>query len=276
LIKSLLSKKDIERFLSEDVGRGDLTSESTIPADLHSTGNFLAKQDFTLSCMKEALSIFEYLDPEIKFDCEKDGSHIKTGDTFCTVTGNTRALLIAERPALNLLQRMCGISTLSAKYAAEATGQTKVVDTRKTTPGLRILEKYAVRIGGCYNHRLGLDDGILIKDNHIRAAGGIKKAVERAKEAAHHLVKIEVEVTSLDELKEALNTSCDGVLLDNMDDSTVESAVKLVDGQIFTEVSGGITLSRIKKLSKIGVNYISVGALTHSAGSVDISFELLD
>lgn len=276
MTKSLLSRKDIERFLSEDVGRGDLTSESTIPSDLSSSGNFLAKQDFTLSCMKEALSIFEYLDPEIKYDCSEDGSHIKRGDTFCTVSGNTRTLLIAERPALNLLQRMCGISTLSAKYAAEATGHTKVVDTRKTTPGLRILEKYAVRVGGCSNHRLGLDDGILIKDNHIRAAGGIQKAIERAKEAAHHLVKIEVEVTSLEELKEALTASCDGVLLDNMNDEMVKAAVELVNGQIFTEVSGGITLSRIKTLSTIGVDYISVGALTHSAGSVDISFELLD
>lgn len=272
--KSIINLADIERFLSEDIGSGDITTDSIIPVGQKGTGVFLAKEDFVLACIHDAVAILSHLDPEIKYKTEEDGSFIRKGDEFCKVTGSTRALLTGERAALNLLQRMCAIATLSREFADAAAGKAKVVDTRKTTPGLRLLEKYAVRTGGCHNHRLGLDDGILIKDNHIKAAGGIPKAVDAVKKRGHHLLKIEVEVTSLDELQEALDTGADGVLLDNMDNEMITRAVEIVKGRLLTEVSGGVTLERIPGLCATGVDYISVGALTHSAGSVDISFEI--
>ncbi len=272
--KTLLDEDEIQRFIDEDVGKGDITTLSTIDPEHRTRGVFLAKEDFILAGIHESLAIIHFLDTSIEFKTKKDGEAIKKGDEFCEVRGNTQALLIGERPALNLLQRLSAIATLSRKYADAAGEKLRIVDTRKTTPGLRVLEKYAVRVGGCHNHRMGLDDGILIKDNHIRAAGGITNATRRAREFAHHLVKIEVEVTNLEELKEAIEAGADGVLLDNMDTPALKEAVKIAGDKVFTEASGGITFERIPELLNTGLDFASVGALTHSVNSVDISFEI--
>ena len=272
---SILKPPDIERFLVEDVGKGDVTTDAVIGADWRAGGKYIAKSNFVLAGMNEALAVIAYLDSELKILSKSaDGKNIASGEEFCEIEGNMRAILTAERTSLNLLQRMCGIATLASEYAGAVKGRVKILDTRKTTPGLRQLEKYAVRVGGCVNHRMGLDDGILIKDNHIKGAGGVRRAVKQAKRNAHHLLKIEVEVTTLDELTEAIAAGADGVLLDNMDDDTIKEAVNLSKGKVFTEASGGITLERLKTLSEIGVDYISVGALTHSATSADISLEI--
>lgn len=272
----LLTEKDIERFLAEDIGRGDMTTDALIPSDRLGRGEFHAKEDFILAGINDALAVFRYLDPGLKVKkFHEDGSKIKNGVIFCEIEGKLRSLLTAERTALNLLQRMCGIAALSAQYAAAAGKGTKVLDTRKTAPGLRLLEKYAVKTGGCFNHRMGLDDGILIKDNHIRCGGGIPETVKNAKAKSHHLLKVEVEVSNLEELKQALKAGADAVLLDNMTDDMIKKAVDITGGKIPVEVSGGITLERIKTLSKIGVDYISVGALTHSARAMDISLEIV-
>lgn len=272
--ESLLNRKDIERFLEEDIGSGDLTSQLLLPKNKVMNAYFLAKEDFVLAGMKEALDIIAYLDPDLEAKFEKDGKFIKSGDKFCSVKGKVDSLLIGERTALNLLQRMSGIATNSKKYSEQISGKTRVVDTRKTTPGLRILEKYAVRVGGCFNHRIGLYDGILIKDNHIRAAVGVANAVKLARAGAHHLVMVEIEVCTLEELQEAIKAGADGVLLDNMDNEMIKEAVEIIRGRLFVEVSGGITLERIASLCEIGVDYISSGALTYAAKAVDISFEI--
>jgi nicotinate-nucleotide pyrophosphorylase (carboxylating) len=273
---SILTESDIARFLSEDMGRGDVTTDALIEPDHRGKGEFHAKEDFVLAGIHEAIAVFRYLEPGLKANVFRDDRlKIKKGEIFCGIEGRLRALLSAERTALNLLQRMCGIATLASQYAAAAEGKTRVLDTRKTVPGMRLLEKYAVRAGGCYNHRMGLDDGILIKDNHIRCAGGIAAAVKKAKEKNHHLLKIEVEVTSIKELNDAIKAGADAVLLDNMTDEMIQKAVEAAGGKIVLEVSGGITLERIKTLSRMGVDFISVGALTHSARSVDISLEII-
>lgn len=273
---TLLKTSDIERFLSEDIGRGDMTTDALIAPDKRGKAEFHAKEDFILAGINDAIAIFRYLDPSLKVKkLNEDASKIKKGVIFCEMQGNLRALLTAERTALNLLQRMCGIAALSAEYAAAAGKKTRILDTRKTAPGMRLLEKYAVRTGGCFNHRMGLDDGILIKDNHIRCGGGITETVKKAREKTHHLLKVEVEVATLEELKQAVKAGADAVLLDNMTDKMIEKAVEIAGGKIPLEVSGGITLERIKTLSKIGVDYISVGALTHSARAVDISLEIV-
>jgi len=273
---SILTESDIARFLSEDIGRGDATTDAMIEPDRCGKGEFHAKEDFILAGIHEAIVVIRYLDPEMKVSKSMDdSSRIQAGTIFCEIEGKLRALLSAERTALNLLQRMSGITTLASQYATAAEGKTRILDTRKTIPGMRLLEKYAVRAGGCYNHRMGLDDGILIKDNHLRCAGGIATAVKKAKEKNHHLLKIEVEVTSIEELNEAIEAGADAVLLDNMTDEMIQKAVEAAGGKIALEVSGGITLERIKTLSKMGVDYISVGALTHSARAVDISLEII-
>jgi nicotinate-nucleotide pyrophosphorylase (carboxylating) len=273
---SILTESDIARFLSEDIGRGDTTTEALIEPYRRGKGEFHAKEDFVLAGIHEAIAVFRYLDPEMKASkYMDDSSRIQEGMIFCEIEGNLRALLTGERTALNLLQRMSGIAKLASQYAAAAEGKTRILDTRKTVPGMRLLEKYAVRTGGCHNHRMGLDDGILIKDNHIRCARGIAAAVKKVKEKKHHLLKIEVEVTSIKELNEAIEAGADAVLLDNMTNEMIEKAVATAKGKIALEVSGGITLERIKTLSKMGIDYISVGALTHSARAVDISLEIV-
>jgi len=266
----------IEIALKEDIGSGDITTENLIAPDLKGTGIILAKEPLVIAGLDVARQVFEHLDSEVilKPGC-KDGDSVGDKEIVAHVEGPMRALLMGERTALNFLQRLSGIATHVRSYI-DAIGKTKVrlVDTRKTTPGWRILEKYAVRIGGAHNHRMGLYDGILIKDNHIAACGGIKKAVERMQKRKSHLLKIEVEVANLDQLKEALGAGADVIMLDNMNIAQIKEAIKIVDGKAMVEVSGGITQSSLKQLADTGVDIISVGALTHAARSVDISMQI--
>jgi nicotinate-nucleotide pyrophosphorylase (carboxylating) len=272
----------VEQALAEDVGRGDITTRSTVRTSARGRGSFLAKQDLVLSGLEVADAVFGAFDVEMQIEASAaDGEAIKAGKTFARVVGDAHILLTAERTALNFLQRLSGVATLTKKYvdAVEGTGAS-IVDTRKTTPGLRILEKYAVTCGGGRNHRMGLDDGVLIKDNHIALAGGITEAVRRAKEAAGHLHKIEVETATLEQVKEAIRAGADIIMLDNMKPDQVREAAALVrasapdERRPLTEASGGITLDNVREYAEAGVDLISVGALTHSAPAVDISFKI--
>ena len=269
-------KNLIETALAEDIGPGDVTSEATVPADSTSEAVMLAKQHLVLAGIDVAREVFHYLDPNIRFTpLAKDGDAVHGGTEIATVSGNTRVLLAGERVALNLLQHMSGIATLTAKYFEKVKGlKVGVLDTRKTLPGLRRLEKYAVRMGGGGNHRFGLSDGVLIKDNHITAAGGIIKAVERAQKKAHHLLKIEVETKTLDEVVEALAVGADIIMLDNMPIDMMREAVKLIAGRALVEASGNVTLETVRLIAETGVDFISSGSLTHSAPAADISMKI--
>jgi nicotinate-nucleotide pyrophosphorylase (carboxylating) len=266
----------IERALQEDIGPGDVTTEATIPAETTSTAEMLAKQELVLAGLDVAREVFHYLDSTIQFTpLANDGDRISAGTEIAILTGNTRALLAGERVALNLLQHMSGIATLTAKYVEKVKElKVEVLDTRKTLPGLRQLEKYAVRVGGGRNHRFGLYDGVLIKDNHIRAAGSITTAVERAKKKAHHLLKIEVETKTLDEVREALVAKADIIMLDNMPIDMMREAVKLISGRALVEASGNVTLETIRAIAETGVDFVSSGSLTHSAPAADISMKI--
>lgn len=270
----------IGEFLAEDIGRGDITTQSTVPAEVRGQGRFLAKEYLVICGFEVAEAVFVHLDAEIG-EIETtfvDGDEVEEGTIFGTLKGYADVLLTGERVALNLLQRMSGVATLTRQFvrAVEGTGAV-IVDTRKTTPGLRLLEKYAVTIGGGKNHRMGLDDGILIKDNHIALAGGITEAVHAAKSKAGHLHKIEVEITNWAQLREAIEAGADIVMLDNQ---TPEEAAKLVqmsrdmNPNVLIEASGGMTLDRVRSFAEAGVDLISAGALTHSAKAVDISFKI--
>jgi nicotinate-nucleotide pyrophosphorylase (carboxylating) len=271
---------DISLFLMEDLGRGDITTQSTVPRGVRGMGSFLAKEDLVICGLSVAQSVFLQLDPGCA-DIEttfKDGDEVKAGTIFGTLTGFADVLLTGERLALNLMQRMSGVATLSRRYANEVKGTgAYVVDTRKTTPGLRALEKYAVVVGGCKNHRHGLDDGVLIKDNHIELAGGVKEAVAAAKNRAGHLHKIEVEISNWAELREAIHAGADIVMIDNQ---TPEEARKLVEmartlnPNVLIEASGGMNLKTVRSFAESGVDLISVGRLTHSARALDISFKI--
>jgi nicotinate-nucleotide pyrophosphorylase (carboxylating) len=269
-------KELIANALAEDLGPGDVTSEATIPAEISSTAVILAKQHLVLAGLDVAREVFHRLDPAIAFTLyAKDGDVLHSGTEIATLSGNTRALLAGERVALNLLQHLSGIATLTSKYVEKVKGLKAVVlDTRKTLPGLRRLEKYAVRVGGGRNHRFGLFDGILIKDNHIAASGGIIKAVERARKKAHHLLRIEVETKTLDEVVEALAAGADVVMLDNMPVDLMREAVKLVAGRALVEASGNVTLETVRLIAETGVDFISSGSLTHSAPAADISMKI--
>ncbi len=272
-------KEFIKSALSEDIGTGDITTELTIPDNHVSLAKAIAKEDFILAGLPFFTEVFRYLSNEITIQSFfNDGDCVSSSSVIAQLKGNTRYLLMGERVALNILQRLSGIATLTHSFVEKVkdTGA-KILDTRKTTPTLRPLEKYAVRVGGAQNHRFGLYDGILIKDNHIEAAGGIKKAIALVKEAKSHLLKIEVEVKNLNELKEALDAGADIVMLDNMGVEEIRSAVALARGKrqdIVIEVSGGVNLENVRELALTGVNYISVGALTHSAKAVDISMKI--
>ncbi len=269
-------EKLIELALAEDLGPGDVTSEATIPAESSSVAEMLAKQDLVLAGLDVARAVFAQLDPDIRFTpLAKDGDRIKAGTEVARLSGNTRALLAGERVALNLLQHLSGIATLTAKYVERVKGlKAEVLDTRKTLPGLRKLEKYAVRVGGGRNHRFGLYDGVLIKDNHIRASAGIIKAVERAQKKAHHLLKIEVETGTLDEVVEALAAGADVIMLDNMPIDMLREAVKMIAGRALVEASGNVTLETVRAIAETGVDFISSGSLTHSAPAADISMKI--
>lgn len=270
----------IGEFLREDLGRGDITTASTVPPDVRGMGKFLAKEDLILCGLEVAEAVFAHLDPdspEIETTAA-DGDEIKAGTIFATLMGFADVLLAGERVALNLIQRMSGVATLTRAYvnAIEGTNAT-IVDTRKTTPGLRILEKYAVTVGGAKNHRMGLDDGVLIKDNHIALAGGITEAVTMAKLKVGHLHKIEIEISNWAQLREAIEAGADIVMLDNQ---TPEEAEKLVEmsrqmnPNVLIEASGGMDLEKVRSFAEAGVDLISVGRLTHSARAVDISFKI--
>ncbi len=264
----------VSRALAEDVGQGDVTSRVVVDAELAARGVILAKAPLVVAGLDVAFEVFRQVDPDVVVDVRwGDGAHCDRGETVAVVTGRARALLTAERTALNLLQRLSGIATLTAAYVNAAAGRITVLDTRKTTPTFRVLEKYAVRCGGGTNHRFGLDDAILIKDNHKRLAGGITPAVTRALAAATGL-RVEVEVETLAELDEALAAGATSVLLDNFTTYDLRRAVERVAGRARIEVSGGVTRDRIPEIASTGAETVSVGALTHSAPAVDLSFEL--
>ena len=266
----------IEIALKEDIGPGDITTDNLVGPDLEGRGVIIAKEPLVIAGLDIAKQVFEQLDPKVIFKPDySDGDAVKDGETIANVDGKLRALLAGERTALNFIQRLSGIATYVRSYVDELTHKSvRLVDTRKTAPGWRVLEKYAVRAGGAHNHRMGLYDGVLIKDNHIAACGGIKEAVNRIRTKVSHLVKIEVEVSDLDQVKDALDASVDVIMLDNMDIQQIKEAIAFIDGKAVVEVSGGITRSGLKRLADTGVDIISVGALTHSASSVDISMRI--
>jgi len=266
----------IDIGLAEDIGPGDITTDSLVEPEIEGTGEIMAKEDLVLAGLKVARQVFETLDPAVVFTpAFQDGDRVKTGERVLTVSGRLRTLLQGERTALNFLQRLSGIATQVRSFADALAGRSvRLVDTRKTAPGWRVLEKYAVRIGGAHNHRMGLYDGVLIKDNHIAVCGGIREAVNRARRGASHLTKIEVEVADLAGVREALDAGADVIMLDNMDDASIREAVGMVQDRALVEVSGGVTRADLTRLADLGVDIISSGALTHSARSVDLSMRI--
>jgi nicotinate-nucleotide pyrophosphorylase (carboxylating) len=270
---------DLDRIalaaLAEDVGRGDVTTEATVAEDATCTARLLLKEAGVVCGLPAVEAVFRALDPDVSFEASAaDGDCFSEPTELARISGRTRAVLTGERTALNILGRLSGIATLTSQFvdAIEGTGA-EILDTRKTTPGLRALEKYAVRCGGGRNHRFGLDDGILVKDNHLRAAGGVRPSVDRLRAAGTDL-PIEVEAETLDDVREALAAGTEQILLDNMPPTLMREAVELVDGRATLEASGGVSLETVHEIAETGVDYVSVGALTHSARSLDVSLEL--
>ena len=263
----------IRTALQEDIGLGDVTTRATVEAGTTARAELVAKEDFILSGLDVARQVFATLDADVAFEkLTQDGQSVRRGDVLAWLKGEAAVLLQGERVALNLLQRMSGVATLTSRFVQAVAGTGAViVDTRKTTPGLRLLEKYSVRMGGGQNHRSALYDGVLIKENHIAAAGGIAVAIERARSRVPHTLKIEVETRNLAEVEEAVAAGADILLLDNMTPETLRQAVELVAGRARTEASGGVTLETVAEIATTGVDLISVGALTHSFRAVDIS-----
>jgi nicotinate-nucleotide pyrophosphorylase (carboxylating) len=266
-------------FLNEDIGRGDITTQSTVMRSQSAKGRFIAKEAMVVCGLEAAEAVFSTLDSQQQIEAfVADGDEVEAGKVIARTTGFADVLLAGERLALNLMQRLSGIATLTRRYvqAVEGTGA-QIVDTRKTTPGLRMLEKYAVTTGGGRNHRFGLDDGVLIKDNHVALAGGVATAVERARKAVGHLHKIEAEVSRERDLRDAVEAGADILLIDNQTPEETRRLVELARGlkaDILLESSGGITLENVRAYAEAGVDLISVGALTHSARAVDISFKI--
>jgi nicotinate-nucleotide pyrophosphorylase (carboxylating) len=275
LLDSLKLDEIIRRALDEDLGSGDITTNSIFSNEVVSA-SLLAKESGIISGLSVFKRVFEILNDEISFNFHfDDGDRIVAGEIVAKLQGLANFILEAERTALNLLQRMSGIATLSAKYVEAVSGTgTKILDTRKTIPGLRILDKYAVRSGGAHNHRMGLYDGALIKDNHIVAAGGIEQAVAKVRSQIPPIIKIEVETTNLAEVQQAIESDADIIMLDNMSPGEMKEAVQLIDRRALTEASGGITLTNIREVAETGVDYISIGALTHSVKALDLSLEV--
>jgi nicotinate-nucleotide pyrophosphorylase (carboxylating) len=269
----------IDLALDEDIGpAGDVTTLALVPASARGRAELVAKERMVFAGGEAFARVFRRLergaDVELRF---ADGAQLDAGTVVGTVSASVRTLLSGERTALNMVQRLCGIATLAAQAQAAVQGtRCRVLDTRKTAPGMRALSKLAVRAGGAFNHRFGLSDGVLIKDNHLAAMGGdIRAALRRAREGAPRLVKVEVEVTALGQLEDAVAGGADVVLLDNMDDAQIAEAVRRVRGRVPIEVSGSVTLERLPKLAALGVDFVSLGALTHSARAMDLSLELL-
>jgi nicotinate-nucleotide pyrophosphorylase (carboxylating) len=268
----------VQRALDEDLGRaGDVTSIATIPETTHAHAILIARQAGVIAGLPMAVATFQKLSPDISIEAHfRDGGVVAAGVHVLTISGPARAVLAGERTALNFVGRLSGIATLTADYVRHTAGtKMRICCTRKTTPGLRALEKYAVRCGGGFNHRFGLDDAILIKDNHIAVAGGVRPVLERARAHAGHLVKIEIEVDTMAQLREVLDTGlADVVLLDNMDIATLSEAAKLANGRVVLEASGGVTQSSIAGIAATGVDYASSGALTHSAPNFDVALDI--
>ena len=266
----------IERGLKEDIHYIDITTEHLIEVDARSKAKFLFKEEGVLCGVGVIERVFNKLCPgQFHLEClKKDGQWLEKGTVFATLEGPTQALLMGERLTLNLMQRMSGVATLSKAYGdLVADLGTMIVDTRKTSPGLRIVEKYAVQVGGCKNHRFNLSEGVMIKDNHVQAAGGVKLAIEKIRTKIGHTVKIEVEVSNFDQLEEALEAKADIIMLDNMTLEEMKEAVRIIDGRAISEASGGITLKTVRSVAETGVDVISSGELTHSYKSHDISMK---
>lgn len=266
----------IDIALAEDIGPGDITTDPLVGPEIAGEGVIVAKESLVLAGLDVARRVFETLDPEVNYSpAFADGDRVETGARVLTAKGRLRALLQGERTALNFLQRLSGIATHVRSFAEALAGRpVRLADTRKTAPGWRVLEKYAVRVGGARNHRMGLYDGILIKDNHIAVCGGVREAVNRARKSASHLVRIEVEVEDLAGVREALDAGADVIMLDNMEDERIQEAVGMIQGRALVEVSGGVTREDLTRLADLGVDIISSGALTHSARSVDLSMRI--
>ncbi|WP_035296654.1 carboxylating nicotinate-nucleotide diphosphorylase [Brevibacillus thermoruber] len=269
-------QRKIEEWLQEDIGFGDVTTMSTIPEAAQGVGILYAKEAGVIAGLPVAQLVFETVDPALSFTAlVKEGARVEKGEQIAEVSGSVRSILSGERLALNLLQRLSGIATRTSQYAQAVAGtKARVVDTRKTTPGLRMLEKYAVRVGGGHNHRYALYDAVMIKDNHIKGAGGIAQAVAAARAAIPHTMTIEVETETLGQVQEALDAGADIIMLDNMPLDVMKQAVALIGGRAVVEASGGVTLETIRAIAETGVDVISVGALTHSVKALDISLDL--
>ncbi|MCX7622611.1 MAG: carboxylating nicotinate-nucleotide diphosphorylase [Thermomicrobium sp.] len=267
----------VRSWLLEDLGHGDVTTRAVVPPDARGRAELVFREAGVVCGLPLVALVFEEVDPELVFTpFSREGALVQPGEVVAGLAGRLTSILAGERLALNLLQRLSGIATLTRRFVEAVAGTGAVIlDTRKTTPGLRALEKYAVRVGGGRNHRFGLFDGVLIKDNHIRAAGSVSEAVRRARAQVPHPLLIEVEVTTLAEVEEALAAGADWILLDNMDVETIRAAVARVGGRAKLEVSGGVTLERVRAIAETGVDAISVGALTHSARALDIALEVV-
>jgi nicotinate-nucleotide pyrophosphorylase (carboxylating) len=269
-------KPVIEYALSEDIGSGDVTTNSIIPGGLITNASILAKASGIVAGLEVAEYVFKSLSPDIEWNpLVKDGDEVERGEVIVRIRGSYRALLTGERLALNYLQRMSGIATMTSKYVeAVKDYNTEILDTRKTVPGLRLVDKYSVKMGGGTNHRIGLYDMVLIKDNHIKVAGGIERAVDQVREKSGQDMKIEVETTSLEEVLQALSKNVDMIMLDNMTTEMMARAVKMINRSAKVEASGNMTIERIKEVAATGVDYISIGALTHSVKALDISMNI--
>ncbi len=267
-------RRIIGKALAEDLGSGDITTRLTVPEGRKARGTFFAKQPLVVAGLPVAMEVFQAFEPDYRWEAiVSDGAAVPAGQPLARVEGKAATLLSGERVALNFLQRLSGIATLTREFKNQLEGlKAELLDTRKTTPGLRILEKYAVRMGGGSNHRMGLDDGILIKNNHIAMGGGIRVAVERARQQRPSGMSVEVEVRTRDELGEAIAACADVALLDNMTPAQVAECVRFAQGRVLLEVSGGVNIENIRAYAETGVNRISVGALTHSAPAADINF----
>ena len=266
----------IKNVLAEDIGEGDITTESVLRGSEKGIAVALAKGDLVVAGMEVFGEVYLTLDSALTVTpLKKDGDSAVYGDSLAEISGKLASILTAERVSLNLLQRMCGIATMTRRFGDEIKGtKARIVDTRKTVPGLRIFDKYAVRVGGGFNHRFALYDGVLIKDNHIAAAGGIREAVARARNNIPHTLKIEIEVKNRQELEEALSVGVDAILLDNMDVGRIAEAVEINNGRVILEASGNITIANVRRVAETGVDFISVGALTHSVLAADISLNI--
>uniref|UniRef100_A0A1S7LFS7 Probable nicotinate-nucleotide pyrophosphorylase [carboxylating] n=1 Tax=Magnetococcus massalia (strain MO-1) TaxID=451514 RepID=A0A1S7LFS7_MAGMO len=263
----------VERALAEDIGRGDITTNTLIPAGQEAEAVLIAREDLVVCGLPVLAEVFRQIDSRIRLNPEiSDGNGLMAGNTICTLRGPARGILTGERVALNFLQNLSAVASLTLQFVEKVKDtDCRIVDTRKTVPGMRLLQKYAVRVGGGHNHRMGLDDGVLIKENHIAVAGGIKEAVEGVRSSLTHLHRIEVECETLEQMDQALEAGAHIILLDNMDTDTMREAVRINNGRALLEASGNVNLESVRDIAECGVDMISIGALTHSAGNKDVS-----